>query len=109
MGDYHRKQQLANGVVYEYVPRINGLTQGDYSIYAALPSPNKIHTITARARVKINDFEQVYTELAFLDTDMNLFSQIDKEDDKGFAIKTGMVSARKIAWLEDYRVNSQAE
>lgn len=109
MGDYRRKQQLANGVVYEYVPRINGQTQGDYSIYAALPAPNKKQMITAGARVKINDFEQVYTELAFSDTDMNLFSEIDKEDDKGFAIKTGMVSARKIAWLEDYRVNSLAK
>ncbi len=108
-GDYRRKQQLANGVVYEYVPRINGSSQGEYSIHAALPAPNKKQMITAGTKVKLNAYEQVYSEVAFSDTDMNLFSDIDSEDDKGFAIKTGITSTRKLGWLEDYQVNSLAE
>ena len=108
-GDYRRLQQLANGVVYEYVPRINGVPQGDYSIYSPLPAPNKKQMITTGAKVKLNAFEQVYAEVAFSDTDMNLFSEIDGEDDKGFAIKTGIVSSRKLDWLEDYQINSLAE
>lgn len=108
-GDYRRKQQLANGVVYEYVPRVNGSPQGDYSINAALPAPNKKQMITAGTKVKLNAFEQVYTEVAFSETDMNLFSEIDSEDDSGFAIKTGMVSNRNFGWLENYQINSLAE
>lgn len=108
-GDYRRQQQLANGVVYEYVPRINGIPQGDYSIHAALHAPNKKQMITAGTRIKLNAFEQVYSEVAFSDTDMNLFSEMDSEDDKGFAIKTGILSNRKLGWLEDYQINSLAE
>jgi hypothetical protein len=108
-GDYRRIQQLANGVVYEYVPRINGVPQGDYSIHSALPAPNKKQMITAGTKVKLNAFEQVYSEVAFSDTDMNLFSEIDSKDDKGFAIKTGIISSRKLDRLDDYQINSLAE
>ena len=108
-GDYRRKQQLANGVVYEYVPDFNGSPQGDYSIYSALPAPNKKQMITAGTKVKLNANEQVYSEVAFSDTDMNLFSEIDSEDDRGFAVKAGFISNRQLDWLKDYGLNSLAE
>src|SRR5690606_2765298 len=39
-GNYKRKQQLANGVVYEYIPPVQGISQGDFSLYSNLPVPN---------------------------------------------------------------------
>ncbi|HLT08086.1 MAG TPA: hypothetical protein VK014_11195 [Cyclobacteriaceae bacterium] len=108
-GDYRRTQQLANGVVYEYIPRVNGIPQGEYAVYSTLPAPNKKQMITAGARVRLNDHEEAYSEVAFSDTDLNLFSEVDSEDDKGFALKAGIQSNREASWLKDYSINSLAE
>src|SRR5690606_13821486 len=58
--NYRRKQQLANGVVYEFVAPVNGVPQGDYTINSPLPAPNKKQMITAGTRVKLGAFEEVY-------------------------------------------------
>ena len=108
-GDYIRKQQLANGTIYTYTAPINGVQQGDYSIYSALPAPNKKQMVTAGTRVRISAFEQVYTEVALSDADMNLFSNTNRKDDKGFAVKSGFISNRDMNWLEGYKLNSLAE
>src|SRR5690606_16521738 len=82
---------------------------GDYTLYSALPAPNKKQMITAGTRVKISAFEQVYTEVALSDADVNLFSNIDRKDDKGFAVKSGIVSNRELKSLDGYKLNSLAE
>lgn len=108
-GNYRRKQQLANGTVYEYVSPINGVAQGDYTISSALPAPNKKQMITAGTRVKLSDYEQVYTEVAFSDNDINLFSDIDSKEEKGFAVKSGFQSNRNLNRLKEYKVKSIVE
>ncbi|MEX2593426.1 MAG: hypothetical protein WD426_11690 [Anditalea sp.] len=108
-GDYRRQQQLANGVVYEYVAPINGMAQGNYSINSTLPAPNKKQMITAGTRVKLSAFEQVYAEVALSDNDVNLFSDLNGGDDKGYAIKSGFLSHRSLGWLKGYKLNSMAE
>src|SRR5690606_34058821 len=108
-GHYRRKQQLANGVVYEFVPPVNGVPQGDYTINSPLPAPNKKQMITAGTRVKLGAFEEVYTEVAFSDSDDNLFSDLNRKNDKGFAVKSGFVSSRKPGRLQGYQLNSMAE
>src|SRR5690606_13558744 len=86
-GDYIRKQQLANGVVYEYIPPVLGISQGDFSLYSPLPVPNKKQMITAGAKVELSPSEHIYTEVALSENDLNLFSDIDQNQDKGFALK----------------------
>lgn len=108
-GSYRRKKQLANGSVYEYVPAVNGMLQGDYSFYSALPAPNKKQMITLGTKVKLNSFEQIYAEIAFSDTDVNLFSDSSRKENKGLALKAGVSSHRKLTGLKGYHVNSLAE
>src|SRR5690554_2295747 len=108
-GDYRRKQQLGNGTIYEYVAPINGVPQGDYTFHSILPAPNKKQMMTAGTRIKVGAFEQVYTEVALSDTDVNLFSDADRSEDKGFAVKSGVVSNRELKSLEGYKLNSLAE
>src|SRR5690606_40311863 len=60
-------------------------------------------------RIKVSAFEQVYTEVALSDTDANLFSDADRSEDKGFAVKSGVVSNRELKSLEGYKLNSLAE
>jgi hypothetical protein len=108
-GDYRKKQQLANGTVYEFVPPVNGVPQGDYTLYSPLPSPTQKQMITAGTRVKLSAYEQVYTEIAFSKNDVNLFSDINRNEEKGFAIKSGIQSSRNLKGLKDYQVNTMAE
>lgn len=109
-GDYIRRQQLSNGPVYEFVPRVNGVSQGRYSILSPLPAPNKRQMFSAGSRYKVSKYEQVYTELAFSNTDENLFSELDNEDNNGFAIKSGLISEnRTFTKLKDYTFNALTE
>jgi hypothetical protein len=94
-GDYVRDRQLANGPVYRFVPPIDGVRQGNYSLSAPLPAPNKKQMFTAGSRLKINSYEQVYTEIAFSQVDQNLFSPLDNEDNSGYAIKSGILSEKR--------------
>lgn len=108
-GDYRKRQQLANGTVYEYVPPINGVPQGDYTLYSPLPAPSQKQMMTAGTRVKLSAHEEVYTEIAFSKNDVNLYSDINRDEEKGIAIKSGIQSSRKLNGLKEYQVNSMAE
>lgn len=109
-GDYVRDRQLANGPVFVFRPRINGVPQGNYSILSPLPAPNKKQMFTTGARVRLSSFEQVYTEMAFSNVDQNLFSEIDNETNNGFGIKSGFISEnRPLEKLKGYRFNTLTE
>lgn len=109
-GDYRRLNQLSNGTVYEYVPRINGRPQGDYSILTQLPAPDSKRMMTAGSRVALTDFEKLYTELALSSQDRNLFSELDDEDNQGLGWKVGLQSQNR-TWkkLEGYTLQAQTE
>lgn len=109
-GDYIRKQQLANGSVFEYVPPSNGIHQGNFTILTPLPAPNKRQMFTTGTRIKLSSHEQVYTEMAFSNTDLNLFSPLENEDNKGFAIKSGVISENRVLGkLKGYKFKALTE
>ena len=108
LGNYRRKQQLANGVVYEFIAPVNGVSQGNFTINSPLPSPNKKQMITAGTEVRLGKHEITFAELAISDRDQNLFSDLDDEDNKGFAFKAGLRSeGRSFKIFKDYLFNGQ--
>ncbi len=110
LGDYRRASQLSNGTVYEYVPRVNGQPQGDYSILTQLPTPDSKSMVTAGTRVKVSEYEKLYTELALSSQDQNLFSELDDEDNQGLAMKMGMESeGRESKIFKEYIFSGQTE
>ncbi|SHO65284.1 hypothetical protein [Algoriphagus zhangzhouensis] len=109
-GDYRRLNQLSNGTVYEYVPRINGQSQGDYSILTQLAAPDSKRMVTAGTGIKVGDHEKVYTELALSSRDENLFSTIDDENNQGLGWKIGLQSEdRKVDLLKGYTFKGLTE
>ncbi|EOZ92376.1 hypothetical protein A33Q_4469 [Indibacter alkaliphilus LW1] len=109
-GDYVRDRQIANGPVFSFRPRVNGVQQGNYSILSPLPAPNKRQMFTTGARVKLSAFEEAYTELAFSNRDDNLFSELDNETNQGFGIKSGVISEnRTFDKLKGYKFNALTE
>ncbi|TXE12463.1 hypothetical protein [Algoriphagus aquimarinus] len=110
LGDYRRASQLSNGTVYEYVPRLNGQPQGDYSILSQLPLPDSKRMVTAGTRVKLNEHEKVYTELALSSVDQNLFSELDDLDNQGLGMKVGLQSeGRESSLFKGYTMKGQTE
>ncbi|MGY6545975.1 hypothetical protein [Arthrospiribacter ruber] len=109
-GDYVRDRQIANGPVFLFRPRINGVQQGNYSIMSPLPAPNKRQMFTTGARVRLSSHEEVFTELAISQRDDNLFSEIDNENNQGFGIKSGVLSQnRKFDKFKGYTLNALTE
>ncbi|KEO74888.1 hypothetical protein [Anditalea andensis] len=109
-GDYIRKQQLANGIQYEFVQPINGHKQGRFSIHSPLPAPNKKQMVTSGGDVKLGLHEEVYTEMAVSDNDINLYSDLDNDNNIGYALKVGIRSQkRQVSWLQGYMIQSMAE
>ncbi|AWW33216.1 hypothetical protein DN752_16230 [Echinicola strongylocentroti] len=109
-GSYRRKEQLANGFVYEYVAPQNGQLQGDYTIYSLLPAPSKKQMMTAGGEIKLSPYEKIYGEGAVSNQDVNLFSELGNQDDKGYGLKGGMVSeGRKMSWLQGYQLKAATE
>ncbi|MDF2159205.1 hypothetical protein [Algoriphagus sp. CAU 1675] len=109
-GDYRRLNQLSNGTVYEYVPRVDGQAQGDYSILTRLPTPDSKRMLTAGTRVKLGEYEKVYTEFALSSKDQNLFSEIGDENNEGFGWKIGLQSEKRaVGFLEGYEFKGLTE
>lgn len=109
-GDYRRASQLSNGAVYEYVPRVNGQQQGDYSILSQLPLPDSKRMVTAGTRIKLNEHEKVYSEFALSSVDKNLFSELDDENNQGLGMKVGLQSeGRESSLFRGYIMKGQTE
>ncbi|PRY86207.1 hypothetical protein [Mongoliibacter ruber] len=109
-GDYVRDRQIANGPVFVFRPRVNGVQQGNYSILSPLPAPNKRQMFTTGARVKLSSHEEAYTEFAFSHRDDNLFSEIDNETNQGFGIKSGVLSQnRQFEKFKGYTLSAMTE
>ena len=103
-GNYIQAQTTANGRVFEWVSPINGVPQGQFEPVIKIPAPNKKQLINIGGEFRINKFEKVFSEVAFSDQDVNLFSELDSDDDKGFAIKSGIISeGRPAGFLPDYK------
>ncbi|WP_057939916.1 hypothetical protein [Algoriphagus resistens] len=110
LGDYRRSSQLSNGTVYEYVPRSNGQSQGDYSILSQLPLPDSKRMVTAGTRIKLNEHEKIYTEFALSSADQNLFSDLEDEDNQGIGVKVGVQSeGRESSLFKGYIMKGQTE
>lgn len=109
-GDYKRTSQLSNRTVFQYVPPVSGQSQGDYSILTQLPSPDSKRMTTAGTRVKLGEYEKVYTEVALSSVDKNLFSTVDDEDNQGLGWKVGLQSEdREFGIFKGYKFKGLAE
>lgn len=109
-GDYELLQSNTNGRVYEWVSPVNGVRQGRFSPVSRLATPNKKQMVTVQAGYELSDYERVYSEVAFSDQDVNLYSEIDNDDNKGYAIKSGIRSeGRSVGFLNDYKLKAYAD
>lgn len=84
-GDYHIISNQAISKIYEYVPPINGIAQGSYSPIVRLVAPIKTTIAAFNAKYNPSEKTNFSTEVAFSNYDANLFSSLDKDQQKGWA------------------------
>lgn len=107
MGNYVLINATANGRIYEWVAPINGELQGNYEPVTRLNAPNQRQMFTAAGGIKLNGYDALNVEVATTVNDVNLFSELDAEDDNGFAYKAIYESKqRPVQGLGDYKFNS---
>ncbi|SHE85671.1 hypothetical protein SAMN02745131_01251 [Flavisolibacter ginsengisoli DSM 18119] len=86
-GDYVPEFNGANGKVFRFVPRVNGMKQGRYEPVMILVTPKKQQLISIGADYQVDKNNSIKTEFALSNNDVNTFSSKDGGDDKGIATK----------------------
>jgi len=86
-GNYVLLQSSANGRVFKWVAPQGTTLSGDYEPVTLLIAPKKMQMYTLAVDYGIGKTTKISVEAALSDLNKNLFSSIDKSDDKGFAVK----------------------
>lgn len=108
-GNYRITNSTTNGRIYRWTAPINGQLQGNYEPVSLLNAPNQKQMFTLGAGAKLNQYDQISAEVAFSKNDLNLFSDLDADDDRGKAYKLIYeVKDRPVKGLEAYKFNAGA-
>ncbi len=91
-GNYIRATEAVNGKVYKWVAPVNGMPQGDYAPVKQLISPKSMTFANIGGKTRINKYHSVEYELAASASDDNLFSDLDDENNVGYALRAATLS-----------------
>ncbi len=106
-GNYILRNTTANGRIYDWIAPVNGQAQGKYEPIAILNAPNQKSMVTLAGGVQLNKTDGLQAEVAFSKNDVNLYSELDSDDDSGLAYKViHETKDRKVSFLPDYQFNS---
>lgn len=86
-GDYVLNTDNTIANIYEYVPPIAGVPQGNFAPIIQLVAPERLQIATLNGTYKPTEKTDVFFELAGSKNDLNLFSSIDDNNNDGFAGK----------------------
>lgn len=86
-GDYSLAETYANGNVFVYV----GTNLGNYRPITQLTAPTKLQIAVLNSAYNPTEKTSISTEVAFSNSDQNLFSTIDNDQNKGIATKFSWV------------------
>lgn len=86
-GDYVLSSNTAVNTIYEYVAPINGVPQGNYAPIVRLNAPEKLQMAGFDGYYRPSEKTDLNFELAGSINDLNLFSDIDNDDNEGIALR----------------------
>lgn len=86
-GNYVQSASAANGRVFSWVAPKNGQLQGDFEALTFLIAPTRKQMINSGVVHQFNLNHQLKAELSMSANNQNLFSELDKQDNVGFAVK----------------------
>tara|TARA_B110000483_G_scaffold31855_1_gene38720 strand:+ start:326 stop:3667 length:3342 start_codon:yes stop_codon:yes gene_type:complete len=86
-GDYIITSSNAISNIYEYIPPISGVKQGDYEPIVKLVAPVKLQLAVVNGSFNPNENTSVDFEVAASKNDLNLYSSFEDEDNTGLATR----------------------
>ena len=86
-GNYVQGASSSNGRVFNWVSPIAGVPQGDFDPYVLLVAPNRKQLLSLGTQYRFATNHIVNVEVARSDFNKNLFSELDKSNDAGYALK----------------------
>ncbi|NNE31263.1 MAG: hypothetical protein HKN40_02730 [Winogradskyella sp.] len=86
-GNYILSNDNAVSNIYEYIAPIDGIPQGNYEPITQLVAPERLQIAVLNSFYKPSDKTNVFIELAGSKYDENLYSNIDDNNNDGFAAK----------------------
>ncbi|MBX2829101.1 MAG: hypothetical protein KTR22_13125 [Flavobacteriaceae bacterium] len=95
MGNYIISDESAISRIFEFVPPINGVPQGNYEPIIRLNAPEKLQLGGVFGSYRPSEKTQVDFELTGSINDVNLFSNIDNDNNEGFG---GHFLAKQRLW-----------
>ncbi|WP_306567594.1 hypothetical protein [Flavobacterium lindanitolerans] len=104
-GNYRLSNTATIGRVYEYVPPVNGIPQGNYEPIIRLVAPTKIQIATILGKYKPSEKTLVDFELGVSNNDLNLFSSKDDNDNQGLA---GKIYAKQRLFSKKWQLDAFA-
>ncbi|MEM9830726.1 MAG: hypothetical protein AAF944_08805 [Bacteroidota bacterium] len=88
-GNYREKNSAVNGKVFEWIAPQSGVPQGNYEPVQQLPAPQRQRLLSINTEVSLTKHDQLYTEWAVSERNLNTLSRLDSEDDHGNAFIIG--------------------
>lgn len=106
-GNYIQSNVEINGKIFQYVPPINGIPQGNYEPIRQLVPPKRLQVYTLNSDYKFkNQKGLIGIDLGMSNEDLNLFSDLDDEENLGFAGR--LYGNRRFDWT-NWRLNPNFE
>lgn len=90
-GDYVKLINSVNGRVYQWVAPVNGVPQGNYAPVSLLITPKKQQMLSLGGKNELGKRTNLHYELALSNNDLNLYSDLDAQDDQSLALNTGIM------------------
>ena len=84
MGDYIISDASTINRIFEYIAPINGVPQGNFAPVIRLSAPVRLQIAGVQGSYRPTEKTKIDFELAGSANDLNLFSNLDGEDDEGF-------------------------
>jgi len=105
-GNYVLANNQAIGKIYEYRTPVAGVPQGNYEPILRLIAPTKIQIATVLGRFNPSEKTDIDFEAGISNNDLNLFSDADDNDNKGFA---GKINARQRLFTGKWKLDAFAQ
>ena len=96
-GNYKLESTAAITKIYSYVAPIAGVKQGNHEPISRLIPPTKLQIATIQGRIEPTEKTDIRFEFAASNNDLNLFSNLDNDDNFGYAAKLNASHKFKVA------------
>ncbi|SMC70179.1 hypothetical protein SAMN06296427_10629 [Moheibacter sediminis] len=101
-GNYIKSDIEVNGKIFQYVPPVGGIPQGNYEPIRQLVPPKRLQLYTINSAYKLKNNGLIGLDLAMSNEDLNLFSDIDDNQNVGFG---GRVYGNRKFQMKDWGLN----